>query len=156
MELTEFTGFINRVAEYYGMDGLLSKGRKADWYAQCEHIPAGALGWIAQRIFAEEKTMPRNVPKAVREGWAAWMEAHPRQIAYEQQVGCDEPGCENGYLFLTGKTGYHFVGFCSSCAERRKLVTPDGTLGGERVFVGTLTEAQAKGYFLRGETEAPF
>lgn len=145
MELHEFRQFAQDVAEYYGRKNLTSPRQVELWHEILKTIPAEPLEWIKKKIFADLDSMPANFPKVVRLYWGEWKNAHPDRVAWqEDQILCDAPGCEGGWLFVE-KEGHRAVAVCHRCGVMRRLTTPGSPL------LSSLDGLEEKGWRARVE-----
>lgn len=143
MTRTEFIDFLERVANYFGAKNMIAEMRINLWYDQCHYVPREALSWIEKKIFEQQDSMPRNLPKLVKALWMGWQDAHPEKMAWET-VRCGAPGCENGYIFVRNQEGYGFTAYCDQCAERRRICRAGDP------NLSNLADLEAKGLLWRG------
>jgi len=94
----EFMALAESLAAYYSAKTPGSKTIDL-WFDMVQNIPAEALPWIEQKIYQEHDLLPRNLPKAIRELFEAWLQANPEKRAHKESVDC--PDCEGGWLCLT-------------------------------------------------------
>ena len=120
MTRLEFVEFLERVSTYFGAKRLMDEKRIESFYDQCHHVPHEALGWIEDRIYQEQDSMPRNLPKYIRALWLQWQDLNPERMVREP-VECNAPGCEGGYIFVRHREGWTAVAYCDRCAVRRRL-----------------------------------
>ncbi len=120
MTQIEFVDFLERVAAYFGARTLMSEQRIALFYDQARHVPREALDWIERRLYEQQDSMPRNLPKVVKALWLQWQDTHPERMVSEH-IECDAPGCEGGYIFVRHREGWTAVAYCDRCAVRRRL-----------------------------------
>ncbi|MBI9113254.1 hypothetical protein [Maridesulfovibrio ferrireducens] len=83
-------------------------------FEKVEHVPAEALKLIQSRI-EDLDTLPRNLSKAILNGWYEWKSRNPDRLRAEQESGAKGgcPNCHDGYIWAKG------IPFGS------KLVTPN-------------------------------
>ena len=94
----EFTIAATAIADFLGAQSPTAS-RLCSWMPKVRHIPSEAVKFIVCRITDEADSMPRNLPKAFREKFDAWLKANPNKAAKEaEQAGCRD--CEGGVLFL--------------------------------------------------------
>lgn len=94
----EFTAAAVSIADFLGATPP-NPSRLCAWMPKVRHIPSEAVRFIVHRITDEADSMPRNLPKAFREKFDAWLKANPNKAAKEaEQSGCQD--CEHGVLFL--------------------------------------------------------
>jgi hypothetical protein len=96
----------------------------AVWFEHVKHIPAGEpLKFIVEQILNLDG-MPRNITKAFKSGWQAWMNTNQDRITRQQQnakTKCD---------FCSGSGLIHFIGndhgikyqYASRCPRCRNWV----------------------------------
>ena len=121
MNKIEFSSFVETLTTFFGAK---APGMKAVdlWFDMVQNIPAEALPWIETKICQDQETIPRNLPKAIRELFEAWLQAHPEKRARKESVDC--PDCEGGWLCLTRPVrGYKvpptFSAPCGRCRQVR-------------------------------------
>lgn len=117
----EFMALAESLAAYYSAKTPGSKTIDL-WFDMVQNIPAEALPWIEQKIYQEHDLLPRNLPKAIRELFEAWLQANPEKRARKESVDC--PDCEGGLLCLTRPVrGYRvpptFSAPCGRCRQVR-------------------------------------
>jgi len=132
----EFMALAESLAAYYSAKTPGSKTIDL-WFDMVQNIPAEALPWIEQKIYQEHDLLPRNLPKAIRELFEAWLQANPEKRAHKESVDC--PDCEGGWLCLTRPVrGYKVPPtFSAPCGQCRRL------RAGKYM---TLSEAFAEGF----------
>lgn len=132
----EFTNLIENLAAYYG--AKTPGSRTTDlWFDLVQNIPAEALPWIERKICQDQDSLPRNLPKAIRELFEAWLNAHPEKRAFVQDRNC--PDCEGGWLTLCKTVpGYEVpLSFSAPCGRCKQVPSK---------HYATLSEALAEGY----------
>lgn len=137
MNKIEFSSFVETLSTYFGAK---APGMKAVdlWFDMVQNIPAEALPWIENKICQEQDTIPRNLPKAIRELFEAWLQAHPEKRAFTQENrSC--PDCEGGWLALCKPVdGYRLpLSFSAPCGRCKQVPS--------RHYL-TLHQALADGY----------
>lgn len=144
MTKMEFADFCSDLVEYFGRASQISERRLELWYGQCHYVPGEALGWIKDRMFREMDRLPTNLPKAIRQGWAAWQEAHPSRLAAEEDVQCNAEGCCGGWIHVRNpETGCDAVAMCDQCAVRRRLTTEGSP------YLDNAADLRAKGWEIK-------
>lgn len=133
----EFMALAESLAAYYSAKTPGSKTIDL-WFDMVQNIPAEALPWIEQKIYQEHDLLPRNLPKAIRELFEAWLQAHPEKRARKESVDC--PDCESGWLILEKdqdpyRTPISATAPCGRCRQLRMpkyLRLEDAMLAGFR------------------------
>ena len=146
----EFMALAESLAAYYGVKTPGSKTVDL-WFDMVQNIPAEALPWIERKIYQDQDSLPRNLPKAIRELFEAWLQANPEKRAHKESVDC--PDCEGGWLCLTRPVrGYKvpptFSAPCGRCRQVRagKYMTLSEAFaeGFKRQNLGAHTNAGAR------------
>jgi len=132
----EFMALAESLAAYYGVKTPGSKTVDL-WFDMVQNIPAEALPWIERKIYQDQDSLPRNLPKAIRELFEAWLQTHPEKRAFVQDRNC--PDCDGGWLTLCKPVpGYNVpLSFSAPCGQCRRL------RAGKYM---TLSEAFAEGF----------
>jgi len=92
---------------------------KFRWFEKVKYIPAPALGWIIDSL-EDLHSLPRNIPKAIREGWYLYGKAHPEKIAHVEQR-CEECHGTGILHFKKVESNYDppmavtYVAICAKC-----------------------------------------
>lgn len=122
MNLSEFTGFWETVHASFGYDPTSARKIAAfnRTYERVSHVPAGALPHIISRIESLD-SFPRNLGKAVLDGWRDWRSVNHERIRREEEESrtvC--PHCMDGFIWASdGRPGeiLYRCGHCSSTEE---------------------------------------
>jgi hypothetical protein len=108
MREENFIHAVNELAAFLGSREIPAHTKMA-WLEKVRNIPDEALRDIVSKIQDECDSMPRNLPKVMREKWRVWQMEHPEKCVEVKELGC--PDCEGGVLFLT-RDGVPGVVFC--------------------------------------------
>jgi hypothetical protein len=123
MTKSEFQEFISQVGNFYGYSKIVDMERLNAWYAEVKNIPSEPLPQIMSKIYTEKDTMPRNMPKIIKEFFSEWLAANPdKMFKNREQRHCDECG---GKGFLWCKRPAH--------VEGRPFTGPDGNVIFEKI-----------------------
>lgn len=143
----DFARFWTDIHGIFGIDAgtkikIASYNRTFD---KVKHVPAEALKFIQSRI-EDLDSLPRNISKAVLDGWYDWKSRNPDRLTSEQDKtakgGCIN--CLDGYIYAEIippgtmlKTPYSYVFRCGHCgggegnipkATRESLVSTGYTI----------------------------
>ncbi len=122
MNEMDFTRYIEELFAYY--NARIPGRRTLDlWHEMTQFVPAEAMPWILRRVWETNESMPRNVPREIRELWQAWLQAHPEKRD-RREAERDCPDCEGGWLSLYKPVeGYRvpptFSAPCGRCRQVR-------------------------------------
>lgn len=97
MREENFIHAVNELAAFLGSREIPAHTKLA-WFEKVRSIPDEALQDIVSKIQDECDSMPRNLPKVMREKWRVWQMEHPEKTAAVEESGCAD--CESGILFL--------------------------------------------------------
>ncbi len=76
------------------------------WWEELNHIPNEAGEWIIRRICLECDAIPRNVVKAIKDLWRAYLAEHPEKSAKQETEFC-EVCCGRGLLWFQYQVSGH-------------------------------------------------
>jgi len=137
MNEMDFTRYIEELFAYY--NARIPGRRTLDlWHEMTQFVPAEAMPWILRRVWETNESMPRNVPREIRELWQAWLQAHPEKRD-RREAERDCPDCEGGWLSLYKPVeGYKIpLSFSAPCGRCKQV------RAGKYIL---LAEAIAQGY----------
>jgi hypothetical protein len=83
-----------------------------NWFSDVSFIPDEAIPDIEVAIRSMDG-LPRNLPKAFREGWAKWKNANPDKIVGHQKTKC--PECKGSGFLWYQLDNYSHVCRCANC-----------------------------------------
>lgn len=130
MTKDEFKEFVVTSTEYFGLKNVVDSSRFDLWFREVSHIPAESLPYIKSMLFSEKESMPRNIPKFVKEFYSQWLNANPDKVAHRNKASiCHECG-STGFLFFRKADGYKYVARCSSCRNWTREINPGSTAAG--------------------------
>lgn len=117
----DFTRYIEELFAYY--NARIPGRRTLDlWHEMTQFVPAEAMPWILRRVWETNESMPRNVPREIRELWQAWLQAHPEKRAPDRtQYSC--PDCESGWLVLEKQLPQYSIpiSYSAPCARCKQV-----------------------------------
>ena len=87
MDRAELVRAIGQAFGYWRMEKLPSEQQINLWHTQLEHIPNGTLNWILPDLYQEHDSLPRNLPKAIKE---AYQKAPVENRKHVVKVFCDQ------------------------------------------------------------------
>ena len=149
MKLATFNQSIEDLFQYYrykppeNLDSI---------FKRIENVPDEAMPWICTKIMDELDNLPRNIGKAVKLNYQAWLSAHQKRVTH-QMTKC--PDCKSAgilwYSFHDEKMGfrYQFKAACGSCDNWRlhwNTLDQAGEMTAKAELIG-------KGYRLEGMTK---
>lgn len=90
----DFRKFVMDISHFYGLNKVVDAERFSMWFEQVKKIPTEAIPAIYTKLISEKDTMPRNVPKCVKEYFRQWISENPDKSAYQnfQRTKCDDCG----------------------------------------------------------------
>jgi hypothetical protein len=82
MDKDGFKKLIENIYNYYQKDGYAAKAPSSQqmnlWYDEVKYIPIEAVDFISKYIFRERDAIPKNLPKAIKEGYGNY----PRSTSF--------------------------------------------------------------------------
>ncbi len=82
------------------------------WFADVSFIPDEAVLDI-EAVIRSNDSLPRNIPKAYRDGWRSWKANNPDKIVPTVKTKCQE--CGGGGFLWYKKDNYSQVCRCAKC-----------------------------------------
>lgn len=124
MTKDEFRQFVITSGEYFGLKNIVDNSRLDLWFKEVQHIPSASMSYIQSMLFSEKETMPRNIPKFVKDYYGQWLNANPDKVAYRNEHSvCDE--CRStGFLWFKKHDGNIYVARCRNCRNWARVLTP--------------------------------
>ena len=117
MDYDEFRSSIDRIYDYFQTKHASPATCKL-WSYQVKGIPIGPpLRAIEQEIM-DKDSLPRNIPKAYKTAWEAWLNANQDKVARERdaaRTAC--PTCGGSGLIFSYREDnkYRYVSRCTDC-----------------------------------------
>lgn len=129
MKKEEFKNFLRRINAYYGYDKIISPERFYAWANKVVNIPKAAEDYIFEQITEQHNTMPRNLPKWIKEYFSAWRSADPgRQInPHIKKTNCTDCSGSGFIRFRKADavTGMLYT-YCARCGACRNWMLQVG------------------------------
>jgi hypothetical protein len=93
MTRDELQEFVSQVGNFYGYSKIVDMERLNAWYAEVKNLPSEPLPHIMSRIYTEKDTMPRNMPKIIKEYFSEWLASNPEKMFKNRETtNCEECG----------------------------------------------------------------
>lgn len=134
MNKDDFNGFLRNISDYFGLEKYITPQRFSKWFAIVEHLPAEALEYITNRFYEEKETIPRNIPKWMREYFRQWLNSNPDKIARNfTSTQCDD--CKSdGLIYFKANDGNNYVARCGSCRNWEQYFNHGNIAGIPRIM----------------------
>ena len=81
--------FIGDLGSYYGFEKFVDSKRMDQWLEKTKDIPTESLPFIFGRITDERDTIPRNIPKNMRDFYHQWQSSSGKVMDYPR-TDCHE------------------------------------------------------------------
>ena len=152
MKIDTFNDAMLNLHDYYGMKEP-SKRKRNIVFERVKFIPEESVEWIISKIEDEMDSLPRNIGKAMKLNYQAWLITHKNKIQVLQPTKCDE--CKGyGLLWYSAfneEMGlrYNHLAVCAKCDNWRKHGTERESLG----YSTTKEELLSRGFQLEGPTK---
>lgn len=92
----------------------LAKNR---WFDMAKHIPNVACDWIVESITRNSDGLPRNLGKALCDGWTSYKAEHPNKIAWSHGEKLECADCNGEGVLHAEKGGYVTAFVCPMCTN---------------------------------------
>ena len=121
MDQRSFTELVDGIKKYFGMKPVLDNQQMRDWFDECKHIPTEVIPSIKKHIH-DQDSIPRNLPKAIKESWRIWKNENHSRIVSEK-IEC--AFCGGSGAILTTKhdpelgRDYRYACRCGECENWR-------------------------------------
>ena len=130
MDLQQFDAAISNIYGYFNTK-MPNPATIKIWFVRCQSVPAGDPLKFAVDSVMNRDTVPRNIAKAIWEGYETWKKMNADRIISEikgQKGRCDY--CRStGFIFSNKKKDkgvkYTFVSRCPRCRNWIEDVTAD-------------------------------
>jgi hypothetical protein len=133
---------------YYGLDKIVNPERFNLWYLEVKGIPTESILYIQKCLFADKDSMPRNIPKYVKQYFSQWLSANPAKKAGRTiRTKCDECASK-GLLWFKKQDGYIYVVRCAKCQNWAGDFNPSKNIEGVPVSM-TLSEIERQGWVIQ-------
>jgi len=112
--------FVSKLNIFYGLEKTVSSRRLELWLDDVTNIPKESLDFIYKKIIQGKDTIPRNLPKYIKQYFLEWRFANPdKQINPDAQKTPCEDCFGKGILWFKKKSvdgfKYELAARCGHC-----------------------------------------
>lgn len=116
MDKTCFSKLIVRISQFFQSTKLPSSTQVDLWFEQIKQIPEEAVDFIEKQIYKDRDSLPRNIPKAIKEAYDNYPKSH-QFFKYDPVEDFRFPisKMHEGLNILETKGYNSFFAFCKIC-----------------------------------------